>query len=533
LTTLEAGRQELRQYVSEQGNAGNRRSVKLVEIWIDNPKLKDGLVLIDTPGVGSLNIEHTAVTYAIIPYVDAVLFVGAADQPLTVPELGFAQKINDYTPHLMYVLTKRDRAQNWEERLRDDLAKLEQQSQSRPGGIPAVAVSNYIKIESLKDMDEALAEMSGFPLLERAMWGLLQQRASILLGQAQSRALSVIAQLRLPLKTEKAALETTSIPELKKIEDDLREKIERAEELSSESALWLNQLASEMQELQAVCGKALADQFQQIQQAVADYLRIPEYVNSPRKLAAMLTVDCNNTVAKMISNIDRRVRHIVTRLRAVTSLQLEDADTSFSGYTTIEISGQFERKNESLLKKTSDIGRSSTIHTMGVGAASAFIGGLIGGIIGTFAAPGAGTLAGAAAGAKLAGTAGALVGGVFGIQRGFSEMEERDSAWLKQNLATESAKQLDRAHRTIAHELTLMLNSVRNNIYQDMIRRIQEEQKACRKARASLEQKKYESQSEKTQRIRTVTNALKMLDTLEATVRDLKAVSGSGSMAAD
>jgi putative ribosome biogenesis GTPase RsgA len=38
-----------------------------------NPQLKEGLVLVDTPGIGSLNTEHTAITYAFIPNADAIL----------------------------------------------------------------------------------------------------------------------------------------------------------------------------------------------------------------------------------------------------------------------------------------------------------------------------------------------------------------------------------------------------------------------------------------------------------------------------
>jgi len=531
MTTEEIQRHELKDFVTEQGNPKNARLVKLVNIWLDNPKLKDGLVLIDTPGVGSLNLEHTAVTYSIIPYADAVLFTGAADQPLTDPELDFAVRITKHTSRFLYVLTKRDRAENWEERLRDDLAKLEKAIGAPPGTIKGVAVSSSIKLEYVLDRDDEILAMSGFAELERSIWDLLGQRSAILLGRAQGRILAAISQLRFPLETEKRALEAKSATELKKLEEELQEKIDRADELTAGTPLWVLDLNTEIDKLRAQCTKGLENQFAALSQAVTDYLKIPEYAKNPDKLATMLTVDCNNAFAVTLANVETRMDEIVVGMRKSTSLNLDGGRATLDPLAPIEIAGDFERKRDSILKKASDVGRSSTLHTMGLGTAGGFAGAIVGGIIGTFAGPG-GTIGGAIIGAKVGGTVLAFVGGIFGVKRGFSDMAERDLTWLKQNLAVEARRQLDTARRSLSHALSVLLTEVRSSIHQDMIRQIMREQKACRDAIEKLKPIKQKKQTDASQQIQSLTNALKMLDHLEACARTFGESSAETSAAA-
>ena len=46
-------RGQIAEFVTEQGNPGNMRSARLLRIQTPNEWLKDGLVLLDTPGAGA------------------------------------------------------------------------------------------------------------------------------------------------------------------------------------------------------------------------------------------------------------------------------------------------------------------------------------------------------------------------------------------------------------------------------------------------------------------------------------------------
>jgi len=73
---------DINNFVTEKGNPQNKRGVKCVEAFYPSDYLKEGVRIIDTPGVGSVFKHNTDVAYAYLPYVDAGIFVVTADPPL-------------------------------------------------------------------------------------------------------------------------------------------------------------------------------------------------------------------------------------------------------------------------------------------------------------------------------------------------------------------------------------------------------------------------------------------------------------------
>lgn len=100
-------RSEIAECVTEQHNPARRRKhqARLLVIETPNPRLRKGLVLVDTPGVGGLNEEHTDITYAFIPNADAVLFTSDAMAPLDTEELEFVERITEHTRHILFITT--------------------------------------------------------------------------------------------------------------------------------------------------------------------------------------------------------------------------------------------------------------------------------------------------------------------------------------------------------------------------------------------------------------------------------------------
>ena len=63
-----------------------------IEIETPNPLLKTGLVLVDTPGVGSLDPRHLFLTLQAIPKADAFFYVTDTEEPMTSTELYFIKE---------------------------------------------------------------------------------------------------------------------------------------------------------------------------------------------------------------------------------------------------------------------------------------------------------------------------------------------------------------------------------------------------------------------------------------------------------
>jgi len=104
----EVGISTLADYITEAGNPGNKRQVASVEITYPSPFLETGMVLIDTPGIGSTHAHNTRTTEAYLERVDAGIVVFSADPPITEVESQFLREIKEDIPKLFFILNKTD-----------------------------------------------------------------------------------------------------------------------------------------------------------------------------------------------------------------------------------------------------------------------------------------------------------------------------------------------------------------------------------------------------------------------------------------
>src|SRR5262249_25344481 len=77
---------ELRALVTEDGNRGNEKGLERVDVLAPAPLLEDGLVLVDTPGMGGLGAGQAATTLAFLPFADGLVLVSDASAELSAPE---------------------------------------------------------------------------------------------------------------------------------------------------------------------------------------------------------------------------------------------------------------------------------------------------------------------------------------------------------------------------------------------------------------------------------------------------------------
>lgn len=75
----EVDHSRLAEYASEDGNSGNRKHVTAITVRVSTAKLPEGVVLVDTPGIGSLALVGGAEAMAYLPRCDlGILLVDAA-----------------------------------------------------------------------------------------------------------------------------------------------------------------------------------------------------------------------------------------------------------------------------------------------------------------------------------------------------------------------------------------------------------------------------------------------------------------------
>lgn len=75
--------EELADYITERGNPRNIKGVRCARIGHPSPFLEKGMLLVDTPGVGSTFLHNTETTYEFLDHLDAALFLMSADVPIS------------------------------------------------------------------------------------------------------------------------------------------------------------------------------------------------------------------------------------------------------------------------------------------------------------------------------------------------------------------------------------------------------------------------------------------------------------------
>ncbi|WP_372440573.1 dynamin family protein [Nocardia acididurans] len=137
------------------------RPVLRVEIEMPNRLLADGLVVVDTPGVGTHGSTSGAGVLGNVPAADAVLLLTDASTELTDPEVEFLRQVRELCPAVAVLLTKVDLYPHWRQVFDANQIHL------RDAGIevPIIPVSALLRTHAMRLQDEQLGRESGFGLV--------------------------------------------------------------------------------------------------------------------------------------------------------------------------------------------------------------------------------------------------------------------------------------------------------------------------------------------------------------------------------
>jgi GTP-binding protein EngB required for normal cell division len=100
--------EELAKLVSEQGNPGNLRNVVRAVVEVPSQRLKQGIVLVDTPGLGSLARRGAQETLAYLPSCDLALLLIDAGTVLNDEDVGTLRLLYEGGIPAIVLLSKAD-----------------------------------------------------------------------------------------------------------------------------------------------------------------------------------------------------------------------------------------------------------------------------------------------------------------------------------------------------------------------------------------------------------------------------------------
>ncbi len=300
---------EVGAYVSEVGNAGNRRRLRMVEVVLPRPILRSGLSLIDTPGVGGLDSAHGVITLGALSQAQGVLFVTDASQELTRPEVDFLKTALARCPNAACVMTKTDLHMEWRR-----IAKIDEQHLRDAGlDVPVIPVSSFLRLAA--DGDPQVLVESGFPGLVDFILGTIVSTATAQRIETAEREVDFIAaQLEEPLRAEQAVLDQPAQAE--QVVERLDDAHRKSERLASPTATWQQMLTDGIQDL-------VADVEFDLQERLRTVMRDVEGIideGDPKQTWANIEVWLRKTaISVAVENFDRMEQKAYELAQSVAS----------------------------------------------------------------------------------------------------------------------------------------------------------------------------------------------------------------------
>ena len=200
----------LERHISEAQNPRNRLEVESVKIGVRSEFLDEGIVLVDTPGVGSTFIHNTLTAEAVLTECDAALFVLSADPPITETEVSYLDTVRKLIPKIFFILNKADLLDANEKSVAERFlaAVLAERYATEPPERIFVLSAKRALNAKLANNVAALAS-SGLSHLESVVAGELAcEKRSILLATGRQRLISLVHELLFQCDLERRALLT-------------------------------------------------------------------------------------------------------------------------------------------------------------------------------------------------------------------------------------------------------------------------------------------------------------------------------------
>ncbi|MFZ2446445.1 MAG: dynamin family protein [Syntrophobacteraceae bacterium] len=200
--------ESLPEYVTESGNPRNEKDVREVVVLYPSPYLKDGVRLVDTPGVGSVYVHNTDVAYRYLPKSDAALFLLSVDQPASSAELEFLNDVREFADRIFFLLNKTDYLV--EDEVERSLSFSRTALEKIMGdGIKIFPVSAKLALSGMMEGSPETVRRSGLPAFSEVLDRfLMKEKGKVLLGSVAKNLLRILAAARLETELELKSLQT-------------------------------------------------------------------------------------------------------------------------------------------------------------------------------------------------------------------------------------------------------------------------------------------------------------------------------------
>lgn len=344
----------------------------LLEIEIPNEKLKSGLAILDTPGIGGLDPRHLTLTSFALTKADCVFFVADAQEPISASELSFIKdKISPFGSNIKVILNKIDLLTEDEIQslVKDTQTKLKANCQAKSIDVIPTSIYQWQLYSLTKD--ETYLSASNIQALEK---GISEARMLF-----KSSLLPVIKKSLITAITE---IKAVYCEQLSAISDPNPEMIKAFQEQGKEIANAKKELEKPNSQFNRELSKILED----AQNAVMTKLSTESIILSSSKLDELLNCECaksSDGINYVTKELNKSFQSLSVQLDSIIDAAFEQAidKSQISFEESREEYGALLPSNMKIREKeTSEklfFGARNALSGMGFFSATSIIGGLV------------------------------------------------------------------------------------------------------------------------------------------------------------
>jgi GTP-binding protein EngB required for normal cell division len=290
-----------------------------VEVELPRALLREGLVLIDTPGLGGgFAGAQAAATMRAMSMADAVIVVCDASQEYTAADVELLTRAAELGPQLLAVLTKTDFYPEWP-RIRDlNLGHL------RDAGLDLdiLPVSSLLRECAIDDGDRALNAESGFPDVVRRLRRTMRTgRAGRSAGRAAAAARSSLSQVADMLATEQAAL----------VPAGAGPPAERPAPPRVPGNRWLNLVNDRFDDIRAHVEQDLQQRTQALEEEVTERVRTADPAKEWGEILPWVYERTNDELTQVHASMLDKLRDVDREIAELFALETTDVTTFTRG----------------------------------------------------------------------------------------------------------------------------------------------------------------------------------------------------------
>ena len=489
----------LSDWVSEVGNPANAKKVERVDVTVTSPLLKQGLVIVDTPGMGGLGAGHAAATLGFLPFADGLILVSDASAELSAAELSFLQRATELCPTVVFAQSKADLYPH-AGRIRDlNLGHL-----SRAGiDLPVVITSSAIRTEALARKDRALNDRSGIPqlvqLLSDEVVGPAKANAE---ARSRGDAASIAAGVRSGLQAERAVL---GDPEAaRRATASFEAATQRLEHLRGPGARWSVVVSDRIADLANTVNFEFRGAMRAVSRNMDELIEGLQSGEAWDDMVRDLQTDVADDVTTAFLQLERG--RVDTRSEVIALLGEEDLGVDgSSGPAAFDLEGLWPDKH---LDGSATQGKKRAVEVSLTGVRGAQGGLMMFGMLGQFLPKAAGVLL--ATNPVLLG-----IGAVFGAMS-LADDRKRKVAARRQAARGQVRQFLDDVQFEVGNQINALVRDIQRELRDEFTERLGELQRTCAAVAKRAHEDVQRTQAERTERTREIDGYVAFLDKVEA-----------------